>query len=197
MSTLSDILIRYSDKQTIISFLSDYYKIGRKESDSELQLLKYYEMDSEVRTFVIHKDKNDKWTQIEYELGESTESLKEFDNLILELTEKFKTQAIIAYEQTTSAACRFAVFENGKIIRSIIQTYLYPDNKIRITENIGKKFDFETYKYITAINEEIDYEELLSYYDDFQPWLKLLGFEWTREYGTYNDYIHLEILKKK
>lgn len=197
MSTLSDILIQYSDKKEIISFLSKDYEIGNIKSDSELELLKYFNIDNEVRTFVIHKDKNDDWTQIDYEMGESTQDLKEFDNLILQMTQKFQCKAIIAYEQTTSGACRFAFFENGKIIRSIIQTYLFTDDKIRITENLGDKFDFENYEYKTDIGEEIDYEELLSYYDDFQDWIKKLGFKWTNEYGAYNDYIHLEILNKK
>lgn len=197
MSTLSDILIQHADKQEIISFLSSHYKIGRSESNSELQLSRYYQSDSGVRTFVIHKDKNDEWTQIEYELGESTESLKEIDELIIALTKRFKTRAMIAYEQTASAACRFAYFENGKVMRSIIQTYMNPESKIKVTENIGEKFDFETYQYPIIIDEEIDYEKLLSYYDDFQIWLKKLGFEWTKEYGTYNDYVHLEILEKR
>ncbi|GAA3518062.1 hypothetical protein GCM10022393_35220 [Aquimarina addita] len=128
---------------------------------------------------------------------ESTESLKEFDDLILQLTKEFQIIAIIAYEQTTSATCRFAFFKEGKIVRSIIQAYLYTDDKIRVTENIGDKFNFEKYQHTTNVGDEVDDDELLSYYDDFQDWLKKLGFRWTKEYGTYHQYIHLEILKKK
>lgn len=197
MSTLSDILIKHSEKKELIDFLKSHYVINREEIDDDIQLLKYFDKNRNTRTFVIHQDKNNEWTQVEYELGESTESLKEFDGWILEFTKRFKTKAIIAYEQTSSAACRFAYFENGRLIRSIIQTYFIPESKIRLTENIGEKFDFETYKYATPINEEIDYDELLSYYDDFQVWLKKLGFEWKKEFGNYYDYTHLEIIKEK
>ncbi|AUC15908.1 hypothetical protein BTO06_12430 [Tenacibaculum sp. SZ-18] len=197
MSNLSDILIKHSEKKELIDFLKSHYVINREEIDDDIQLLKYFDKNRDTRTFVIHQDKNNEWTQVEYELGESTESLKEFDDWILEFTKRFKTKAIIAYEQTSSAACRFAYFENGRLIRSIIQTYFIPESKIRLTENIGEKFDFEIYKYATPINEEIDYDELLSYYDDFQVWLKKLGFEWKKEFGNYYDYTHLEIIKEK
>ncbi|GAA3518059.1 hypothetical protein GCM10022393_35210 [Aquimarina addita] len=50
MSTLSDILINHDDKGEIISFLSKYYEIGQKESNPEIQLLKYNQIGSKVRT---------------------------------------------------------------------------------------------------------------------------------------------------
>ncbi|WP_028890400.1 hypothetical protein [Tenacibaculum ovolyticum] len=196
MATISEVFIRHTDKDLIISFLSIYYTIGKKDVYSEIQLQRYYEEESKTRTFVIHKERNNNWTQVDYELGESTEDLKEFDEWIIEFTREYNTQAIIAYEQTTSGSCRFAFFDRGKIIRSIIQAYLYPDNnKIRMTENLGEKFDFETYEYATKIREEIDHEELLSYHDDFKLWLSELECGWGNKVNKYENYIHLEILK--
>jgi len=192
VATYSDIFINHPVIEDIVLYLEKYYQVGKRKTLDCLNLFEFSRSDFSSRTFVLHKDKNEDWIQLEYEL----ENLYEFDEILRRITEQLEAIALIGYKQTTDGTARFAVFKNGALVRSIVQEYVQSHKEIRNIDNFGSRFSFESFKYETGVLQEIDYDELLNYYDDISKWYEEFGFSWNKT-PVVDEYLHLEILNFK
>jgi len=187
MATKTDILIKHPNRNDVTLFLENFYLIGRKSLKEEPHLLEFFDKKTWPRTLILHQENTPNWVRGEVDLS----NVYEFDEILRRFTDAFQTLAILGYKQTTSGEARFAVFEKGKMIRSIVQ------QSARITDNFGRKFHFETIRYPKPIYFDIPIDDILGYYDDIQTWYKEFGYEWGKNEEANVDYLHLEIIDYK
>ena len=183
-------MIEKVSKNELEQILNEVYIIGRKEILTFHQPSKYFDLQNRNRTFCIHQECNLNWTQLEYGL----ENRYEFDEILKELTKQKQSKAIIGYKQTTSGEARFAFFESGQLVRSIVQNYIEHHNEFRTIENFGKRLKFENKTFNSTSMKPMDgTSELLDFYNDIQLWIKELGFIFNGRSDEETEYVHLEI----
>lgn len=187
MSTYTDILIRHQNVNDIVAFVDQIYVIGKKITKPNPSEFEFFDEILWPRTLILHQEDNPDWVKIEFDLA----SLYEFDEILRLITARFQTLAILGYKQTTSGEARFAVFENGKMVRSLVQSS-------RISDNFGRKFPFEeSFHYPKPVHFEISQENILWYYDDIALWYRELGYERGKNTASDIEYLHLEIVDFK
>ena len=185
MSTYSDFIIKHSNQQDLIDYLSDFFVFGRqsKLKNTDPDMFKY------LNTIVFTIDNNSEWTHIYYQ----PKHLFGFDEIMRRITNEFKTIGIFGYKQTTDETSRFAFFKNGKLIRSLAYQNHNHLNELRLIDDFGERFEFEKYDYEEKREKYKFNERFLTYYDDIQHWYHEFGFEFNFE----TELLHKEILGNK
>lgn len=190
MGSLSRILIKDLDKETVVELIQQYYSIGRKAVfDYENRSAFSDEMND---AFTIFDAYINGWTEIaaDYILpGE------EHDMFLTTISKDFKTTVILGYVQTTTGDAQFLVLKNGQIIRSIYQKSSYNPHRLIMKYNAGEKLAFEKDFIYAEIGQDITDYKFLNF-DEIQEMFYEAGY--TGENRTYADreYLHLEYLKK-
>ncbi len=191
MATKIDILLRHPHIADVALFLENFYTVGRKSLKDAPCLTEFFDKKNWPRTLILHQENTPNWVRAEIDLS----NLYEFDEVLRRFTDVFQTLAILGYKQTTSGDARFAVFEKGKMIRSVVQQI--DQQSARITDNFGRKFHFETAQYPKPVYFDVSSRDIFNYYDDMQIWYEELGYEWGRNKEVNIEYLHLEIIDFK
>lgn len=186
MTKIAQIAIKHNKINEVLEELDDFYVIGRKSWKKIKNEYEFMLPDYLVRTFVLHHEVSPSWIQIEIDLGH----LYELDEFLRRITFKLKSTAFLAYNQTTSGTFRFALFENGKLLRSIYIKRIEAHNHLRILDNFGKKLPFETIDFGTPIYQEISRNQILDY-EVLNDWYEELGFIFEERENI--DFLHVEI----
>lgn len=185
------IIIKHQYLEDIHQQIKKYYSIGRvrwKKSNSKHEFLE--PPNSVNRTFVIYQYISTDWVEIEMMLG----NLFEIDEILRRITDEYNTIAFIGYYSNYNGDFRFALFEKGLMLRSILILYDNNRNERRLVHNFGKKLPFETIDFGTPITCELPDEQLLDY-EVFSKWGTELGL--IMEERENVDYLHLEVIDFK
>jgi hypothetical protein len=172
MATILNIAINHSSIENIASVLNEYYELS-EPSVNNFALAIDLSRRAGCRSFILHKKMNENWVQIDIQII----NLYELDEVLRRLTEAFSTIAFFAYNQTTSGSFRFAIFEKGKMKRSLFKKYNETHRKVYVVDNFGKQQPFEEIAYAKLLNKQVPSEELLDY-EVFFDWSGELGFVW-------------------
>lgn len=200
MSTHSSIAIFNPSIEIIIREIEEVFIVGRKRTkdfSNEFEFFFEVNLESEYvvsddylggTVMIVHHEHNPNWVQIDYDLG----NVYVLDEMLRNITLKLNTIAFIGFNQTASGDFRFALFENGKLLRSIYQKYLDFHNQMRLMDNYGKKLSFEKIDFGTPFTRELPKEHQLNF-ETLNDWQGKLGFVYHERSNL--EYIHLEILK--
>jgi hypothetical protein len=189
MGTLTRILIKGLNKDTIAELISNSYSIGRSTIlDSSRREVFFEKMNY---AFIIFDAYLEDWTDIVFDFNKTIE---EHDTFLFRISKDFKTTVLFGYEQTTSGDTRFLVVENGEIVRLIHQKAYYDPDRFIMEENFGEKLQFEKSFSYPEVGQDLENYKFLDFYD-LQEMFVDAGYKGKSRTITDEKYLHLEYLK--
>jgi hypothetical protein len=174
--------------QDVIDFWKEFYVFGEIDVLDAINEVRFYE--SGNRTFIFDQVNDEKWVRFETDLDD----VYEFDEILRRLSESFRTRIIFLFHQTTSGDTRFAIFEKGRLTRSVYQAYIEHLGTMRMQQNFGPQLPFETrFNYPKKYREEWD--NVFSRFDT-DDLLADFGFRWSYSGPKFSLY-HIEVIESK
>lgn len=152
MATYSQTNIHVDSIDKFLMELKKYYKIGRIETLDQAKDYYYFEYGSD--TIVVSQNYNSEWIEVEFNFNGN---LYFYDEFLRRVSETYRTNIVLGYEQTTSGEIRIAEFENGRLSLSIVHKYFEYDrkSKIYLADNFGVNEQLKELFSIPRLGEEI------------------------------------------